>query len=111
MIGNGSMIIGKCLLLILVLQLDCTMRHCWATAEATFDLSIELPFMATAFVQTGNELHYFSDIEYHDSLVSGAPLKRYFSFPFIPYFTPKSNFFFYLKWMKLRIKFFMYTFV
>uniref|UniRef100_A0A0R3S3C5 TMEM131_like domain-containing protein n=1 Tax=Elaeophora elaphi TaxID=1147741 RepID=A0A0R3S3C5_9BILA len=75
MIGSGSMIIGKCLLLILVLQLDCTKRYCWATAEAGFDLSIEVPFMATAFVQTGNELHYFSDIEYHDSLVSGVPLK------------------------------------
>lgn len=70
------MIIRKCLLLTLVLQLEC--NHCWTTAEATFDLSVELPFMATAFVQTGNELHYFSDIEYHDSLVSGAPLKRYF---------------------------------
>ncbi|KAM3724049.1 Transmembrane protein [Dirofilaria immitis] len=69
------MIIGKCLLLTVMLQLDCITRHCWTKAEATFDLSIELPFMATAFVQTGNELHYFSDIEYHDSLVSGAPLK------------------------------------
>ncbi|CAG9531321.1 unnamed protein product [Cercopithifilaria johnstoni] len=75
MIGSGSMIIGKCLLLTLMLHLDCTMRHCWTIAETTFDLNIELPFMATAFVQTGNELHYFSDIEYHDSLVSGAPLK------------------------------------
>ncbi|MCP9259030.1 hypothetical protein DINM_002011 [Dirofilaria immitis] len=75
MIGSGSMIIGKCLLLTVMLQLDCITRHCWTKAEATFDLSIELPFMATAFVQTGNELHYFSDIEYHDSLVSGAPLK------------------------------------
>ncbi|VBB31847.1 unnamed protein product [Acanthocheilonema viteae] len=74
MISSGS-IIGKCLLLTLVLQLDCAIRHCWTTAEATFDLGIELPFMATAFVQTGNELHYFSDIEYHDSLVGGAPLK------------------------------------
>ncbi|EJD75483.1 transmembrane protein [Loa loa] len=69
------MIIRKCLVLTLLLQLDCTIRRCWATAEATFDFSIELPFMATAFVQTGDELHYFSDIGYHDSLASGAPLK------------------------------------
>nr|CRZ22666.1 Bm2436 [Brugia malayi] len=75
MIGSDSMIIGKYFLLTLVLQLDYTIRHCWATAEGTFDLSIELPFMATAFVQTGNELHYFSDIEYHDSFANSAPLK------------------------------------
>ncbi|VDK82735.1 unnamed protein product [Litomosoides sigmodontis] len=54
-------------------MLEC--NHCWTAAEATFDLGVDLPFMATAFVQTGNELHYFSDIEYHDSLVSSAPLK------------------------------------
>uniref|UniRef100_A0A915Q3R3 Transmembrane protein 131-like N-terminal domain-containing protein n=1 Tax=Setaria digitata TaxID=48799 RepID=A0A915Q3R3_9BILA len=75
MVGNGSIIINKCLLLTMILQLGCTVCRSWATAETTFDLSIELPFMATAFVQTGDELHYFSDVQYHESFVSGAPLK------------------------------------
>uniref|UniRef100_F1KQA2 Transmembrane protein 131 n=1 Tax=Ascaris suum TaxID=6253 RepID=F1KQA2_ASCSU len=39
------------------------------------DINIDLPVMATAFVQTGNELHYFSDVEYHENLIGGAPVK------------------------------------
>lgn len=36
----------------------------------------DLPAIATAFVQTGNELHYFSDVQYHEDLIGGAPVKR-----------------------------------
>uniref|UniRef100_A0A0N5AGK4 TMEM131_like domain-containing protein n=1 Tax=Syphacia muris TaxID=451379 RepID=A0A0N5AGK4_9BILA len=35
----------------------------------------DLPAIATAFVQTGNELHYFSDVQYHEDLIGGAPVK------------------------------------
>uniref|UniRef100_A0A0N4UMJ2 TMEM131_like domain-containing protein n=1 Tax=Dracunculus medinensis TaxID=318479 RepID=A0A0N4UMJ2_DRAME len=34
-----------------------------------------LPVAATAFVQTGNELHYFSDIQYHENLIGAAAVK------------------------------------
>ncbi|VDN39440.1 unnamed protein product [Gongylonema pulchrum] len=82
--GGGSVIIQRCLLIALVLQFGCNVRQCWATAitsDTAIDFGgVDLPFMATAFVQTGNELHYFSDIEYHETLVSGAPVKRYHLF-------------------------------
>lgn len=61
-------------LLLLLLSRGSDVLYC--TAEATtVDLGGELPFMATAFVQTGNELHYFSDVQYHETLVS-TPIKR-----------------------------------
>ncbi|KHN80250.1 Transmembrane protein [Toxocara canis] len=43
--------------------------------DTSGELNVDLPVMATAFVQTGNELHYFSDVEYHENLIGGAPVK------------------------------------
>lgn len=50
---------------------------CDAEFDTPVDLGSDMPYLATAFVQTGNELQYLSDVEYHENLVSGAPVKRY----------------------------------